>query len=166
MIFFCTACMLLFFIRNPVVWWTYPLQHNVIFCNVLTMNNVISFYYYLNRLFICQSEMGYIDSTLTIDTYEFLICNAVVSWSCQLLHNVISCHVLTWTIPYCVNAILKCVTLFVSKKCDELSALILICAKLVICLLVYLSEWGGYKCQTSAVSPVCLAACAAAPEQG
>ena len=166
MIFLCTACMLLFFICNPVVWWTYRLQHNVIFCNVLTMKNVISFYYYLNCLFICQYEMGLIGSTLTIDTYEFLICNPVVSWSCQLLHNVISCHVLTWTIPYCVNAILNYVTLFVSKKCDELSALILICAKPVICLLVYLSEWGGYKCQTSAVSSACSAACAAAPEHG
>ena len=161
MIFFCTACMLLFFICNPVVWWTYPLQHNVIFCNVLTMNNVISFYYYLNHLFIFQSDIK-----LTTDTYEFLMCNLVVSWSCQLLRNVISCHVLTWTIPYCVNAILNYVTLFVSKKCDELSALILICAKPVIRLLVSLSEWGGYKHQTSTVSSACSAACAAAPEQG
>ena len=74
-IFFCTACMLLFFICNPVVWWTYPLQHNVIFCNVLTMNNVISFYYSL-RPKILVIEMDVSRCILVLDTSILMTSNS------------------------------------------------------------------------------------------
>ena len=55
-------------------------------------------------LFIYQSEMVWIDSTLTIHSYTlfrttsmlvFLICNPVVWWDYQQQHNVISCYVST-----------------------------------------------------------------------
>ena len=153
MISFCTACMLLFLIRNPVVWWTYPLQHNVIFCIVLTMNNIISFYYYLNRVSLFTNLKWYkltVHSPfMLIHCLELHLCLCswyVIQWSgeagCSCTMQFPA--VLTMNNVYYVNAILNRVSLFLTKKWEELTTLMLIRAKPVIYLLVSLSGWQHY----------------------
>ena len=143
-------CMLVFLICNPVVWWDYQQQHNVISCYVSTMNNAILYKCYLNRVSLFTNLKWY---KLTVHSPFMLIrclelhlclCSwSVIQWSGEAGR---SCTmpfpaVLTRNSAYYFNAILNCVSLFLTKKWDELTALMIIRPKPVIYLLVSLSGW-------------------------